>query len=48
MAAEPQVPTPGSPGLLARYERSVIDRINDFNDPRQGGLFTEGYEPGKS
>jgi aquaporin Z len=22
-------------GPLARYERSVIDRINDFNDPRQ-------------
>jgi aquaporin Z len=35
MTAEPQAPTPGSPGLLARYERSVIDRINDFNDPRQ-------------
>jgi aquaporin Z len=35
MTAEPQAPTPGSPGLVARYERSVIDRINDFNDPRQ-------------
>jgi hypothetical protein len=28
-------PAPGSAGPLARYERSVIDRINDFNDPRQ-------------
>jgi aquaporin Z len=26
---------PGSAGPIARYERSVIDRINDFNDPRQ-------------
>jgi len=32
MTAEQQAP---APGLLARYERSVIDRINDFNDPRQ-------------
>ena len=23
------------PGPIARYERSVIKRINDFNDPRQ-------------
>ena len=22
-------------GPVARYERSVIDRIDDFNDPRQ-------------
>jgi aquaporin Z len=28
-------PAPGALGPLARYERSVIDRINDFNDPRQ-------------
>jgi len=28
-------PTPGPLGPIARYERSVIDRINDFNDPRQ-------------
>ncbi len=27
--------TPGALGPIARYERSVIDRINDFNDPRQ-------------
>src|SRR5580693_6870325 len=26
---------PDTPGPIARYERSVIDRINDFNDPRQ-------------
>jgi aquaporin Z len=30
-----QAPTQGSLGPIARYERSVIDRINDFNDPRQ-------------
>jgi aquaporin Z len=35
MTAEPQAPTPGPLGPLARYERSVIQRINDFNDPRQ-------------
>ncbi len=35
MSAEQQVPAPGPVGPLARYERSVIDRINDFNDPRQ-------------
>ena len=23
------------PGLFARYEQQVIDRITDFNDPRQ-------------
>jgi aquaporin Z len=28
-------PAPDSAGPIARYERSVIDRINDFNDPRQ-------------
>ena len=35
MTAEQQAPAPGPMGPLARYERSVIDRINDFNDPRQ-------------
>jgi aquaporin Z len=35
MAAEQQAPTPGPLGPLARYEKNVIDRINDFNDPRQ-------------
>jgi aquaporin Z len=35
MTAEQQAPAPGPLGPLARYERSVIDRINDFNDPRQ-------------
>src|SRR5216684_2847620 len=35
MTAEQQAPAPSPLGPLARYERSVIDRINDFNDPRQ-------------
>ena len=35
MTAEQQVPTPSPMGPLARYERSVVDRIKDFNDPRQ-------------
>ena len=35
MTAEQQAPTPGSPGLVARYEQSIMDRITDFNDPRQ-------------
>ena len=35
MTAEQQVPTPSPLGPLARYEQSVIDRITDFNDPRQ-------------
>src|SRR6266568_79951 len=35
MTAEQQVPTPSPPGLVARYEQSVMDRITDFNDPRQ-------------
>ncbi len=26
---------PGPVGVLARYEQGVIDRIADFNDPRQ-------------
>jgi len=32
--AEP-APTPSPLGPLARYEQNVIDRITDFNDPRQ-------------
>jgi aquaporin Z len=35
MTAEQQVPTPSSHGLVARYEQSIMDRITDFNDPRQ-------------
>src|SRR6266567_4910854 len=35
MTAEQQVPTPSPPGLVARYEQSIMDRITDFNDPRQ-------------
>ena len=35
MSAEQQAPTPSPMGLLARYERSVLDRVTDFNDPRQ-------------
>ena len=35
MTAEQQVPPPGPLGPLARYEQNVIDRITDFNDPRQ-------------
>jgi aquaporin Z len=35
MTAEQRAPVPGSLGPIARYERSVIDRINDFNNPRQ-------------
>src|SRR6266700_1656465 len=35
MTAEQQVPTPSPTGLVARYEQSVMDRITDFNDPRQ-------------
>jgi len=35
MTAEQQVPTPSPPGLIARYEQSIMDRITDFNDPRQ-------------
>ena len=33
-AAEP-VPPPGPLSPLARYEKNLIDRITDFNDPRQ-------------
>ena len=35
MTAEQQAPAPGPLGPLARYERSVLERITDFNDPRQ-------------
>ena len=35
MAAEQQVPPPGPLGPLARYEQNVIDRITDFDNPRQ-------------
>ncbi len=30
-----QVPTPSPLGPLARYEKEVIDRVSDFNDPHQ-------------
>jgi aquaporin Z len=35
VTAEQQAPTPGPLGPLARYEQNVIDRVNDFDDPRQ-------------
>jgi len=35
MTAEQQAPTPDRLGLVARYEQSIMDRITDFNDPRQ-------------
>src|ERR1700752_1491250 len=35
MAAEQQASAPGPLGPVARYEQSIIDRIADFNDPRQ-------------
>ncbi|HME64392.1 MAG TPA: aquaporin [Streptosporangiaceae bacterium] len=35
MAAVEPIPTPSPLGPLARYEQSVIDRITDFDDPRQ-------------
>ncbi len=35
MTAEQQAPTPSPLGPVARYEQSIIDRITDFNDPRQ-------------
>jgi aquaporin Z len=35
MTAEQQAPMPSPLGPLARYERSVMDRVKDFNDPRQ-------------
>jgi aquaporin Z len=35
MTAEQPAPAPARLGALARYEQNVIDRITDFNDPRQ-------------
>ena len=35
MTAEQQAPTPSPLGPLARYEKNLIGRIADFNDPRQ-------------
>jgi hypothetical protein len=35
MTAAQQAPTPSPLGPLARYERNLIDRIADFNDPHQ-------------
>jgi len=35
MTAEQQAPAPGPLGPLARYEKNLIDRIADFNDPHQ-------------
>ena len=32
MSAEQEVPTVGP---IARYEQNIIERISDFNDPRQ-------------
>jgi hypothetical protein len=32
MSSAEQVPTLGP---IARYEQSIIERISDFNDPRQ-------------
>ncbi len=35
MTAEQEAPAPNPGGALSRYEQGVIDRIKDFNDPRQ-------------
>ena len=35
LTAAQQVPTPSPLGLLARYEKNLIDRVADFNDPHQ-------------
>src|SRR5580698_3949972 len=35
MTAKEPLPTPSPIGPLARYEKNLVDRINDFNDPRQ-------------
>jgi aquaporin Z len=35
MTTGQQAPAPGPLGPLARYEKNLIDRIADFNDPRQ-------------
>jgi glycerol uptake facilitator-like aquaporin len=43
VTAGQEAPPPATAGPIARYKRSVIDRINDFNDPRQDWrrLFSE-------
>jgi len=35
MTAEQPAPTPSPLGPLARYEKNLIDRVTDFNDPHQ-------------
>jgi aquaporin Z len=35
MTAEQPIPTPSPLGPLARYEKNLIERVADFNDPRQ-------------
>jgi len=35
MTAAQQVPTPSPLGPLARYEKNLMDRVADFNDPHQ-------------
>jgi aquaporin Z len=35
MTAAPPVPTPNPLGPLARYEKNVVERITNFNDPHQ-------------
>lgn len=35
MTAQQNVPTLSPVGPLARYEQQLVDRIADFNDPRQ-------------
>jgi aquaporin Z len=35
MTAEQNAPAAGRTGPIARYEKNLTDRINDFNDPRQ-------------
>ena len=35
MTAEQPAPPPNPLGPVARYEQGIMDRITDFNDPRQ-------------
>src|ERR1700749_1714206 len=35
MTAKEPLPTPSPIGPLARYEKNLVDRINNFNDPHQ-------------
>ena len=35
MTAAPSGPTPNPLSPLARYERDILDRITNFNDPHQ-------------